>query len=129
MVGSFKVRSRILASHVLAGSVSGSPMTGVLGNKLVTPGIRTCVRLFTLSAYSIGVELSYILLHLSSPRSVHVSISLAVSNTTWIHLLGLQKWYSLCTMALSEGACKHISGRQQHDVHSLTWVEEVVQPV
>jgi hypothetical protein len=67
---SFKVRGRILALHIPIGSVSGSPVAGVLGKKLVTLGIRCCLRLFTLSAYSFGVELSYIISYLSSLRSV-----------------------------------------------------------
>jgi hypothetical protein len=66
----FRVHSRILAPHIATGSVSGSPVTGVLGNKLVTLGIRYCLRLFTLSTYSFGIELSYIISNLSSLRSV-----------------------------------------------------------
>jgi hypothetical protein len=34
----FRVRSGILAPHIPIGNVSGSPLVGVLGNKLVTLG-------------------------------------------------------------------------------------------
>jgi hypothetical protein len=101
----FRFRGRILAPHIPIGSVSGSPVAGVLGNKLVTLGIRCCLCLFTLSTHSFGVELSYIISYLPSLRPVPISISLAVSNTTWIHLLWLQKsatkkLYSSCPTAL-----------------------------
>jgi hypothetical protein len=32
----FRVRGRVLAPHIPIGSLSGSPLAGVLGNKLVT---------------------------------------------------------------------------------------------
>jgi hypothetical protein len=90
-----RVRGVVLAPYIPVGSVSGSPVAGVLGNKLVTlgvgGGIRYCLRFFTLSTYSFGVEQNYIMPYLSSLRSVPY---------------------------------KHLSGRQQYDVGSLTWVAE-----
>jgi hypothetical protein len=66
--GGFKIRSRILAPHVHTGRFSGFPVAEVLGSKRW--GIRYCLHLFTLSTYSFGVELSYIISYLPSLISV-----------------------------------------------------------
>jgi hypothetical protein len=68
----FKFRSRVLAPHISIGGVSGSSVAVVLGNKLVNLGMRCCLRLCTLSTYSFGVELSYIISYLPSLRQAHL---------------------------------------------------------
>jgi hypothetical protein len=56
--GGVQDRGRILAPRIPIDRVSFSPLAGVLGNKLVTLGIRYCLRLFTLSTCSFVSELS-----------------------------------------------------------------------
>jgi hypothetical protein len=60
----FRVRSRILSSDIPIGNVSGSPVAGVLENRLVVRRFPYCLRLFTLFTYSFGVELRYIISYL-----------------------------------------------------------------
>jgi hypothetical protein len=85
--GSFKEgvqgHGRILS---LFGSISGSSVVRILGNKLVTFWFRYRLSLFTLTTCLFGDELSYIVPYLSSLRSIPISIPLLVNNTKWVHL-------------------------------------------